>query len=85
MLKSISIIGCVVTLLLLLGCSDQKETVQNSTEVFKTQITQGVNVWCDKETNTEYLITQFYKSGGITVRYAKDGSKKHCTKHSRGI
>jgi uncharacterized lipoprotein YajG len=83
-MKSI-MIGTTIGLLLLTGCNNQEESVQNSTEVFKTQITKGVNVWCDKETNIEYLITQFYRSGGITVRYNKNGSKKHCTKQSEDI
>ena len=77
------VISFVIGVLFLSGCNgDQKESTQNSTEVYRTVVRQGVNVWCDKEMNTEYLIFKGYKSGGMTVRYER-GNLKHCTSQSR--
>ena len=80
------ILGCLTLILLLTGCDgEQKETRQNSKEIIRTVIRQGVNVWCDKETNTEYLIFKGYKSGGMTVRYDFNGKLKQCTYNKEGI
>ena len=37
-----------------------------------------IEVYCDKNTNVEYLVNTKYRSGGITVRYNLDGSIKSC-------
>jgi len=39
---------------------------------------QDINVYCDKDTNIEYLIYHKDDIGGITVRYNSNGKPKKC-------
>ena len=78
MLKLIT--GCVVVLLMLSGCD---ETI-NDQKFFRLTLLRGANVWCDKETNIEYLIYKSLSGGGMSVRYNKDGDIKHCPKQLKG-
>ena len=43
----------------------------------------GVNVYCDKETNIEYLIYVGDDKGGFTVRYDSNGKIKRCAKSKK--
>jgi len=80
------ILCCTLGLLFLTGCdSDQKEIRQNSKEVIRTVVSYGVNVWCDKKTNIEYLIFKGYKSGGMTIRYNANGTPKQCINNKKGL
>ena len=65
----------LVALIMFSGCN---EDYQN-TGTNKVHIDQGINIYCDIDTNVEYFIFKGYKSGGMTVRYNLDGSIKGCT------
>lgn len=78
MLKSLILIGCVTGLVFIAGCSEQKETQSQNTKIIRTTVSYGVNIWCDKETNIEYLIFKEYRAGGITPRIGADGKFKKC-------
>ena len=44
----------------------------------KVLVSYGVNVYCDKETNIEYLIYVGDDRSGFTVRYNRNGKIRKC-------
>jgi len=75
MKKILLSLTALTALLLLTGC---QETVRQRTEASAIDVSYGVNVYCDKVTNVEYLIYKEYRAGGLTPRYNLDGTLKGC-------
>jgi len=68
LISLLAIVSVVLT-----GCEETKN--------LKTSINylgKHISVFCDKETNIEYLIFDGYEAGGLSVRYDTDGHIKTC-------
>ena len=74
---------CVLFLLLIFGKDDDKN-IKNIDNIevknIDLDIYNGMNIYCDKEKNVEYLIFKDYKGSTITKRYNEDNSVSNCLK-----
>ena len=71
------VVGFVLLVIYLLFTVKQPLSLQTT----KIITERGVNVYCDKETQVEYLIFTGDDRAGITVRYDGNGRIKRCDKH----
>ena len=60
-------------LLVFLGCHQKQEFTE-------LESANSIFVYCDEETNIEYLVFDGLKTSGITIRYNLDGSIRTCKK-----
>jgi len=67
----------LTALVLFTGC--EKPNIQK-TDRTRVDINMGVNIYCDKTKNVEYMIFKGYKSGGMTPRLNADGTVSTCSK-----
>ena len=67
--------GCLILIIIYIVFTGKQPLPLKTT---KTIIDQEVNVYCDKETQVEYLIFTGDDRGGITVRYDNNGKIKRC-------
>ena len=78
-LTKTSLVASIVltALVLFTGCEEQNLQKTDRTRV---DINMGVNIYCDKVKNVEYMIFKGYKSGGMTPRLNADGTVSACSK-----
>ena len=75
--------GVIVALLLFSFNGDSSEKNNSKIENIEVKnidvdIDNGINIYCDKEKNVEYLIFRDYKGATITKRYNEDNSVSNC-------
>lgn len=70
----------IVLLILLTGCSSQKENTEKMDENYYVQELISIKVVCDKETNVEYFKYSTPYSHTLTPRFNLDGTLKSCEK-----
>jgi len=70
-LKKMSLMA-IMAIVLLSGCQE----VENKSP--KKTSSSDIKVFCDKDTNIEYLLYDGYKAGGLTLRVSPDGTPKRC-------
>jgi len=63
------------TATLISGC---EESSTQAPKPAGSYVNEDIEVYCDKNTNVEYLVYTQYRSGGMTVRYNLDGTIKSC-------
>lgn len=68
----------IVLLILLTGCSSQKENTEKTDKIYYVQDLISVRVFCDKETNVEYFRYSRDYSNTLTPRFNLDGTLKSC-------
>ena len=68
-------LALTTTATLISGCEEPSTQAPKATGAYASA---DIEVYCDKNTNVEYLVNTKYRSGGITVRYNLDGSIKSC-------
>jgi len=78
MKKILLSLTALTAVLLLTGCQETIAQKPNTSKVKTKAVQYGIKVYCDKETNVEYLIRKDYGTGGITPRYNLDGTLKGC-------
>jgi hypothetical protein len=68
----------LTALVLFTGCDTEGRYQDTTSTTTVTNMSYGVNVYCDKDTNVEYLIFKGYDGNGMNVRYNLDGTIKSC-------
>ena len=73
-------VAIIVLLILLSGCSSQKESIEKTYKNYYVQDVSSVKVVCDKETNVEYFKYTVAYSNTLIPRFNLDGTLKSCEK-----
>jgi len=66
----------MTVLVIFTGCDEIQKPQETSNNRISTKC--GINIYCNKETNVEYLIYKSHRSSGLSVRYNLDGSIRSC-------
>ena len=69
----------LVGLVFFSGCEAAQENSARRVEI--NVANSDFKVYCDKDTNIEYLVYRGYRTGGLTLRVNSDGTPKSCKKN----
>jgi len=75
--KIIKITSVALTAIVLFsGCEDPEQISARKVNTYTANT--NIKIYCDKDTNVEYLLYSDYRAGGLTLRVNADGTPKSC-------